>query len=94
MEVCLCVMNICEAALLGACRLLCVERCPWCGVGFGMDAFLLGLMVWCVPVLCEYMRVLCLLCCWVFPWVCVFLVVVCVSVVKDVVCIVLNGRCC
>lgn len=48
-----------EAALLGACWFVCVERSPWCGMGFGMDVFLLALRGGCEPVLSECMRVIC-----------------------------------
>lgn len=49
----------CEAVLMGACCVVCVEMCPWCGVGFGMDVSLFCLTGWCVPVLCECMIVVC-----------------------------------
>lgn len=49
----------CEAALLGTCWVVCLERCPWCAVGFGMDVFLLFQRGGCVRMLCEGMRVMC-----------------------------------
>lgn len=52
-------VHCCEAALLDACSVVCVEKCPWCGVGFGMDVCLLGLKSGFMPVLCEYVRVMC-----------------------------------
>lgn len=49
----ICAVHGYEASLLGACWVVCLEICPWCGVGFVMDIFLLGLRVVCLPVLCE-----------------------------------------
>jgi len=44
-----------------------------------------------VPVLCECIRILCSTV-WVFPWFCVFWVVVCVSLGEDVLCMNLYGQ--
>jgi len=52
----------CEAALLGACWVVCIERCPWGCVGIGMDVFLFepeGCVCVCherVMIMCAYIH--------------------------------------